>query len=490
MIEKRQRSYGIDSISLLFSILLLLVSFHGLSQLTGFAAARHIGFALTGPFDNPGPSGGFVAVLLAVSASWTASVWSDAWKEGWRKGVSWRVWMLRGVVTLSVLACVCGALVVAASWSRTAWVGLAVALLVFLLREKPLAGKIRPGKKGAAAIALILILLAAGAFLMKKDSALGRLHIWHMEARVIAEHPLKGVGKEYYLGAYGDIQMEYFRVKDRPALIQRVAGCPEYAFNEYLKYGMMYGIGGLLLSLALAAVVITILLRGRSPFAYGALVYAVFAFGSYPLSLWQFRLLGLALLAAALLTVLRNHKIAFLTAVAVTMILSPIVIVKTVKDEEARRETEDQIRYPGQLSAMGYYEEALEEYSHLTEEIKWNYRALYDYGYALFKTGRYAEATEVLSRGSRLSSDPMFHVIAGRCLEEEGKKEEAEREYLHAHWMVPCRLYPLVLLMEMYGGQGRTKEAADLREEVLSMPVNPRNAGMQDLHDRAQRYNP
>ena len=490
MTEKRQRLFGTDAIILIVSCLLLYLSFHGLSQLVGVVSSRHVGFAMTGSFDNPGPYGGFVAVLLAVGASWTASVWREAWIDGWKRGPSLRIWMLRGMVALSALACVCGALVVAASWSRTAWAGLAVALLVFLLREKPLAVKIRPGSKSAAAIALILILLAAGAFLMKKDSALGRLHIWHMEARVIAEYPFKGVGKEYYLGAYGDTQAEYFRVKDRPTLIRHVAGCPEYAFNEYLKYGMMYGIGGLLLSLALAAGVISILLHGRSPFAYGALVYVVFAFGSYPLNLWQFRLLGLALLAAALLTMLKKHKITFLTAAAVTMILSPIVIVKTVKDEAARREIEDQVRYPGQLSAMGYYEEALEEYSHLTEEIEWDYRALYDYGYALFKTGRYAEAAEVLMHGSRLSSDPMFHVIAGRCLEEEGKKEEAEREYLHAHWMVPCRLYPLVLLMEMYGNDGRMAEAAAMRAEILSMPVNPRNAGMQDLHDRAQRYNP
>ncbi|MBQ7195724.1 MAG: O-antigen ligase family protein [Bacteroidales bacterium] len=445
---------------------------------------------MTGPFDNPGPYGGFVAVLLAVSVFWTVSVWGDAWKEGWRKELPWKTWALRGMVTLSTLACACGALVVAASWSRTAWAGLTVALLVFLLREKPMEGGRRPGKKGVAAIVVTLILLAALAFVMKKDSALGRLHIWHMEAKVIAKNPIKGVGEEYYLGAYGDAQAEYFRAKERPAMIRSVAGCPEYAFNEYLKYGMIYGVGGLLLSLALAVAVIVILLRGRSPFAYGALVYAVFAFGSYPLSLWQFRLLGLFLLADALLTALRNQKSAFLTAAAVTIILSPIVLVKTVKSERVKREGEDQVRFPGQLSAIGYYEEAIEEYSQLPEEIERDYRALYGYGYALFKTGRFTEATEVLSRGAALSCDPMFHVIAGRCLEADGKAEDAEAEYRYAHWMVPCRLYPLVLLMEMYGRQGRTREATELREEILSMPVNPRNAGMKELHDRARKFNP
>lgn len=54
--------------------------------------------------------------------------------------------------------------------------------------------------------------------------------------------------------------------------------------------------------------------------------------------------------------------------------------------------------------------------------------------------------------------------------------------------MVPSRLYPLILLMEMYDRQDRVEEARKVAEKVISMPVNQNNLTMIDLHDRARSY--
>ena len=40
--------------------------------------------------------------------------------------------------------------------------------------------------------------------------------------------------------------------------------------------------------------------------------------------------------------------------------------------------------------------------------MSWNYRYLYDYGYALRKIGNYGKSTEVLLKGAELSSDPIL----------------------------------------------------------------------------------
>ena len=134
-----------------------------------------------------------------------------------------------------------------------------------------------------------------------------------------------------------------------------------------------------------------------------------------------------------------------------------------------------------QWSGMELYEEALEELSPLYPAMRWNFRYLYDYGYALHKEGRHEESIAVLSEGARISSDPMFRNIIGKCHEALGRYDAARDEYMTAHYMVPCRLYPLVLLMRMYEGRGMDAEAVSVGRRILEMPVNPKNRTMQDL---------
>ena len=88
-----------------------------------------------------------------------------------------------------------------------------------------------------------------------------------------------------------------------------------------------------------------------------------------------------------------------------------------------------------------------------------DFRFLYDYGYALHKTGSYRQSNEILREGMRISSDPMFWNIAGRNYEMLGDVAAAELAYLHAHRMIPDRVYPLYLLAKLYLADGQTEKA-------------------------------
>ena len=74
-----------------------------------------------------------------------------------------------------------------------------------------------------------------GAYLLKKDSADGRLLMWKVSVQAIKEKPLGGYGWDYVAGAYGDAQEKYFSKGDYTAQEEHVAGSPEYVFNEYLQ---------------------------------------------------------------------------------------------------------------------------------------------------------------------------------------------------------------------------------------------------------------
>lgn len=414
-------------IILLVNIITIYEGLLGLLQAVGIKVSYNSYFFVTGTFNNPGPYGGLIAILLAFLGSYMI------------KNRSAAKWSIKALVILSSISCALCIIVLPATMSRTAWLALGVAALVFGFKELSLADWIRKQKKVTAIISVIVILAMTGVFFLKKDSAIGRLHIWHMELRAIAENPLTGHGKGTVLGVYGDTQAEYFAEKERPKIITKVAGCPEYAFNEYFKIGIEYGIPAMLGVIAILILVIALLLKFRSPFAYGLIAFCVFAFFSYPLE---------------------------------------AVHVKSETEKEW-----ESIRY---LTSMELYEDAVGELAPLYDELKDNYRFIYDYGYALHKCKRYQESNEILKEGAKISSDPMFYNIIGKNLEALGLYEEAEEAYIHAHYMVPQRLFPLTLLMRMHIRLGNNNEALRYGKMILEKPVNERHRSMLRLQADAR----
>ena len=391
----------------------------GLAQALRLKTPGHASFAMTGSFANPGPYGGLIAILLAILGTYVI------------KNHNAQKWHDKALVILSSISCALCVIVLPASMSRAAWLALGVAALVWGFKELRLADWIRKHKAFAAIASVIMIIVMIGVFFLKKDSAIGRLHIWHMELRAIAEEPLTGHGKGSVLGVYGDTQAEYFADKERTEIITKVAGCPEYAFNEYLKIGVEYGIPSMLGAIVCLILVIALLMKFSSPFAYGLIAFCVFAFFSYPLE---------------------------------------AIHIKSKAEKEW-----ESIRY---LVSMELYEDAVEELVPLYNDLKDNYRYIYDCGYALHKCKRYHESNEILKGGAKISSDPMFYNIIGKNLEAMGLYEEAEQAYLHAHYMVPQRLYPLTLLMRMHIRLGNNNEAMRYGRMILDKPVNERHRTM------------
>lgn len=406
----------------------LIESSLGLSQTLRVKTSGHPCFDMTGSFDNPGPYGGFIAISLAILGTYVI------------QNRNAQKWYDKVLMILSYISCVLCVIVLPASMSRAAWLALGIAVLVFGFKGLNLADLIRKHKAFAAIASVVVIIVMIGLFFLKKDSAIGRLHIWHMELRAIVEEPLTGYGKGTILGVYGDTQAEYFAEKERPEIIVKVAGCPEYAFNEYLKIGVEYGIPAMLGVITALILVIVLLLKYRSPFAYGLIAFCVFAFFSYPLE---------------------------------------AINIKS----EAEKKWES-IRY---LASMELYEDAAEELAPLYNDLKDNYRFIYDYGYALHKCNRYQESNEILKEGAKISSDPMFYNIIGKNQEGLGLYEEAEKSYLHAHYMVPQRLYPLTLLMRMHIRLGNNNEALRYGKMILDKPVNDRHRTMLRLQSDAKQ---
>lgn len=414
---------------------------YGLMQALGWRPSRHVLYALTGHFRNPGPFGGFVACVMAVAGAFLLRFPAKPGKSP--EAIAGMVLRMLAWGALGM-----GVAVLPASMSRAGWLALAVALAVEALRLSRVREWIGRRKWLIPVSALLVVALLVGAFLIKTESALGRLHIWRMECRAIAEHPWAGSGPGTLLWAYGETQEAFFRthLETAPPAVVRAAGCPEYAFNEFLGLGVEYGLPALLLAILLVVSAVIVLHRAGSPFAAGLTAWSVFACASYPLSTPQLRILVFGFLLVAILTGcfrVRKRPAGLLSLVAALLLV-------------------------GWMGLNGSFRETGRE----------SFRSVYARGYALHQAGRYSESSAVLERGAKMSCDPMFEIILGKNAEVLGEDEKAEALYEKAHYMVPSRLYPLVRLMRLQIRTDRNQEALQTAQRILSMPVNERHDGM------------
>ena len=451
----------------------------GIKQLFGFALSNNAFFPLTGTFNNPGPLGCLLAVTVAVAGSATYD-----YQERMK-------YSLTGFASIPFfflfMTCAFCAVMLPSTLSRGAIVALSVAVCIFMLRETRCVQWLCQHKMAAACIAVAIIALCVGLFFLKKDSAIGRLHIWNMECRAILNHPL-GTGSGSFEGTYGAVQEEFFRSRNRPAAIVRVAGCPDHSFNEYLGIGVEFGIPAMLLAIGIVAGCICVLLVKRSPLAYGLIVLAVFAFFSYPLDVPLLAGIFSVFLGAATAEIFKMTQKRWTLAISVVLLAASVyaLAVIHVPKEREREIAEASWRRAKYWSDTKRYDLAIEEFSLSKDILLNNKRFLYDYGYALYLAHRNEESLKVLERGALVSNDPMFHNIMGRNYEALGYMNRAEEEYWIAHYMVPCRLYPLQRLILLYLSQGRYEDAAFIRKKALAMPVNASNKLMAELHMEIQ----
>jgi O-antigen ligase len=259
----------IAGVAIVFLLTALLQSSLGLLQLYGFKASYHALFNITGTFHNPGPFSGFVvsALPLAMVGYTIGSTEShgggtEAHREISLRGVNINLQkvfsgIFKGVSLLTIIAVL---LVVPAAQSRAAWVAALVGSIYVLWSCKERFSFInrlsvrfvrlsKTLRVLLIASSIILLLGAAtGIYLLKKDSANGRLLIWQVTSQLIKERPITGHGSGAFSALYMDEQAKWFKSEKGTDEQAIVAGSPESPFNKPLKLWLEKGLIGVLLA--------------------------------------------------------------------------------------------------------------------------------------------------------------------------------------------------------------------------------------------------
>lgn len=429
-------------------------AFIGLRQLYGFESSRHSLYALTGSFFNPGPYSGYLAMVLPVCLyRWLGGkereemlrlVRNDG--RSWERVVAKIGTMFSGGVMLLILC------VLPAGMSRSAWLAAGVSCFCVYAWHMDWAYKFRllwqqqRLRVVMAVIGGLCVLLLAGhlLFALKPDSARGRLFMWKITCRAIAEKPLTGYGVNNFAAAYGDAQEAYFAAGDYEPWEERVAGSPEYAFNEYLQAAVELGIP---LAACLLVVVILCLYIGVRKERYGIcgalLSLMMFSFSSYPLQLPAFIVTFGGLLLACIFDGSRWQWLGLAVLVGV---VGGFRLKNDLRTEQACREWMN----ARVLYNAGAYQSVEKEYERLYPLLRNRAAFLFEYGHGLHKQQKFNESNRVLEEALRRSCDPMILNVMGKNYQQMGDCLSAEDWFIRSTHRLPGRIYPYYLLAKLY----------------------------------------
>ena len=460
----------------------------GLGQLYGFFPSGHYLFKTTGTFLNPGPYGGFIALMFPL----TLHYWLYFRK---RKKILRYVFLSIGMVCL---------LVFPATLSRTAWGAAAIGCMLVAIYETGITDKLKDlyqkYRKRAVLCIVLFCLLSGGViygiYQFKKDSANGRLFIWKITALAIQNTSLKGVGLGGFPAAYAQSQINYFKEKEASAIEKHVAGSPEYAFNEYLRIFLEQGIAGGILFLFLTSLIIRRGIKNKHTGAAGSfLCLSVFAIASYPYYLWEF-LVVWVLLATICVSQTKppssesskNRRISIFTLFAVFILIASlsICVAQWYFYHRASKEWE-KIR---PFYTMKAYSKIIDDYIRLYPQLNHDPKFVFEYAVTLNAEKRHEQADSILSRGLQISCDPMFYNVKGRNYHEMGAYRKAEACYMNAICLLPERIYPYYLLTKLYADSAagyppeRMQWAASI---VLKKEAKVHSTAIDEMRDEVRK---
>lgn len=436
----------------------------GLLQLYGISESNHIYFSITGPFYNPGPYSGYIAVIMPITLFQLLKT----------KGGVYYFLLLFFSLMLVILP---------AGMSRSAWLGclLGVCLVLALHYhwwQKTVDYLKRDRKKSFVYIFMLFIILGIGAyfvFQIKAESAYGRLFIWKNCCRAILQQPLQGYGPGSFQHIYGEMQTKYFMTSNYTHLEEQVAGAPEYAFNEYIQASMEGGIILLLLSLGLFICGICKGVKNKEYTACtGLLSLFVFSLSSYPFQILAFGTLGILLLAICITKdngiVKENKYLSFqLFIVNVVVLFGSLIISCPLRKYENlitkwNKFVVSEVNVSIDSLSVRYEKDYI--------DMQHNIHFLLAYVKVLTEQKSYDKVSLVLDRARLVCCDASIWNTKGWNYQLEGKYLEAEYCYKMSAYLLPSRLYPYYLLAKLYTVPCyfHQKEAERMAQIVLSKP--------------------
>lgn len=452
----------------------------GIKQMYGDEISRHKLYALTGNFLNPGPYSAYlmIGVVVGLAAlkdmtdkSIIAKIpnvgFLDYFKDKIPTTVAERVksvtWKHLVVVAVAIMA-----MVLPATLSRAAFLGVAVvALLIY--RDKYW--------RYRYIVWWTIALMGIAFYFFKQGSADGRLIIWKAALSSWIDMPWLGVG----IGGFYNAFAEGMSKLSAYEMDFSSAGVPDYAFNILLKIVTEQGVVGGAFAISLTAVALINLSKNSISLFWGMVSLLVFAMFSYPLDLLPYKVI--AVLIVAWSESIRDKRVFEIGRIK-AFILSCFLCFTSWQAGKIARQSY-------QTDWDSYMPIEYNSYS-IEEGYKWlpleneNSRFLFSFGKMLRDEGRYNDSNAIFRQGTKCSADPMFYILMGNNYKEMRHYDLAEKSYYKAFAVMPNRLLPFYQLMLLYKDSGDIKKAKAMAKRVIEMKPKIESRLTKEMKEKAK----
>lgn len=461
-------SFRLDFLSLsrVFCIVALLESSFCLAQFFDLFSLQGKIFKVHGSLSNPN----YIAMFLAMLFP---SLWY-AYKE--EKG-NWRfvalVSIIFSVISLFLLQC------------RTAFIGVFIAVIYLqgvqnnwkqLVLERIKQFSMLKRMLIAAVLLSLFSISAVGLYQFKKDSTEGRLLIAKLALQLGMEKPILGHGLGSFEQKYNLIQATYF---ERGGASEKEIFIANHVKTPYSEYLLIFVEGGIVSLVCFLAFLVALLIPNVAPqqknkeyqTAYaGILAFSVMALSNFVFAITA--VIAVFVIYAAFLssfetsfsksiTLQRNHIV--LSAIAM-LLLGVTLSFNQLQVADAFMK----VKKASYLIKKEKYEQAIQLLDNQKERLFFSDQWLINYGWAYQCAGNYPSALEKYEIAEQYTSDPELFMDMTKCYVKLGKPDEAMQKCSTALHIVPNRIQPRYVLMNIFLEKKDTINAEKLAREIIA----------------------
>lgn len=376
------------------------------------------------------------------------------------------------------------------TFSRAAIIGTVLGCTFIILPSNTIA---RVKKKKSIILLLCLLIIPVLSwciYLLKPDSALGRLTIYKVCLNIIRDYPICGIGANRFSAVYNNYQAQYFE-KVPIVSVQLLANNILEAYNFMLQLLVEYGIIGLtLLSLIVYYLYKKFFLSGKNEYrswiyrgSLACIISIVFA------SLFSnpFHVIPILIIFIYHLAIISGNsgwsnyrQLKRVSFVSISIILFCISVCYY---SFVQYRAESKWYKAAQLAKYGSFSEAKRLYQGAYDFLKSNGDFLFNYGAEASLAQDYPTAIDILEQAKEYNSFSNVFVFLGDAYTATNQFSLAEKNYLHAIHIVPSRIYPKYQLIKMYKKWRKDSDAERWITHTLKYPVKIESEFVNQLLD-------
>lgn len=320
---------------------------------------------------------------------------------------------------------------------------------------------------------------------LKKDSALGRILIWHISGDMFIKKPFFGYGFGVFERTYMLFQEQYF-INHPNSKYLLIADDVYFPYNIFLEIAITVGLIGLLLFcyIAWSAIIIKKDNDGLINIMCSVTIITCIINGCFSYTLQSIPVLIILIMAISVQSCLSPPFYKLPSGI----IWLPIIICFPLCIYLFFQFTAHKYWKQGVATVLMDSETAFGQYEKAYRYIGHRNMFLYNYGTTLYEMGETKKSYTILKQAEKLMNDTYLNMYLGKVTERMGKNAEAERYYQRAINMNPKLFYPRLYFLQLLIREKKRDKAKLEAQKIIALPEKISSAESKKIKEFALNY--